>query len=64
MLVRDHCQITGKFRGSAHSKCNVKIPVVFHNLKGYDGHFIMQQIGKTKRKTMLIFILWKNIWRL
>ena len=22
------------------------IPVVFHNLRGYDGHLIMQEIGK------------------
>ena len=53
--VRDHCQITGKFRGSAHQECNLKlrikpenlkIPVVFHNLRGYDSHFIMQHIGK------------------
>ena len=53
--VRDHCHITGKFRGSAHQECNLKlrikpenlkIPVVFHNLRGYDSHLIMQQIGK------------------
>ena len=53
--IRDHCHITGKFRGSAHQECNLKlrikpenlkIPVVFHNLRGYDSHFIMQQIGK------------------
>ena len=53
--VRDHCHITGKFRGSAHQECNLKlrikpenlkIPVIFHNLQGYDSHFIMQQIGK------------------
>ena len=25
---------------------NFKIPIVFHNLRGYDGHFIMQNIGK------------------
>ena len=53
--VRDHCHITGKYRGSAHNYCNlklrvepesIKIPVIFHNLKGYDSHFIMQKIGK------------------
>ena len=53
--VRDHCHITGKFRGSAHQECNLKlrikpeslkIPIVFHNFRGYDSHFIMQQIGK------------------
>ena len=53
--VRDHCQITGKFRGSAHDYCNlklridpekIKIPVVFHNLRGYDSHFLMQNIGE------------------
>jgi hypothetical protein len=56
--VRDHCHITGKYRGSAHQDCNVnfrltdKIPVIFHNLKGYDSHFIMQEIGKiTKNHT-------------
>ena len=49
--ARDHCHVTGKYRGSAHEKCNLnfqltdKIPVVFHNLKGYDSHFIMQEIG-------------------
>ena len=52
--LRDHCHITGKYRGSAHNFCNlklrlnpeyIKIPVIFHNLKGYDSHFIMQKIG-------------------
>ena len=53
--VRDHCHITGKFRGSVHQECNLKlrvkpenlkIPVIFHNLWGYDSHLIMQQIGE------------------
>ena len=57
--VRDHCHITGKFRGSAHQECNlklrikpenIKIPVIFHNLRGYDSHFIMQQIGEIANK--------------
>ena len=57
--VRDHCHITGKFRGSAHQECNlklrikpedIKIPVIFHNLHGCDSHFIMQQIGEIAKK--------------
>ena len=57
--VRDHCHITGKYRGSAHQDCNlklkinpeeIKIPVIFHNLRGYDSHFIMQEIGEIVNK--------------
>ncbi|XP_071085832.1 uncharacterized protein [Haliotis cracherodii] len=54
--VRDHCHVTGKFRGAAHSVCNQhykftgRIPVVFHNLRGYDSHLIMQAIGKIQNK--------------
>ena len=53
--VIDHDHITGKYRGAAHSSCNlklrinsekVKIPVFFHNLKNYDAHLIMQYIGE------------------
>ena len=58
--VRDHCHITCKSRGSAHQKCNInyklieKIPVIFHNLRGYDCHVIMQEIGKFNRKINVI----------
>ena len=37
---------------SAYSNCNInlrltkKVPVIFHNLKGYDCHFIMQEISR------------------
>ena len=54
--VLDHCHITGKYRGPAHRACNRSyfrinpqkeiIPVVFHNLRGYDAHHIMQRIGE------------------
>ena len=45
--VRDHCHITEKYRGSAHGDCNIiklnqKIAVVFHHLKHYGFHLIMQ----------------------
>ncbi|MFA8451418.1 MAG: endonuclease domain-containing protein, partial [Bacteroidales bacterium] len=58
--VKDHCHITGKFRGAAHNACNLKlrikpktdqIPVVFHNLKGYDAHHLMQAMTKLKLPT-------------
>ena len=54
--VKD-CHITGKYRGSsAHRDCNINvklnhtIPVVFHNLKNYDSHLIMQKLGKFNLK--------------
>ena len=55
--VRDHCHITGKYRGAAHNACNLKlrlnpktttIPVVFHNLRGYDSHLLMQAISNVE----------------
>lgn len=58
--VRDHCRITGRYRGSAHQDCNIefkltkKIPVIFHNLRGYDSHFIMQEIGKLGKEINVI----------
>ena len=45
--VRDHCHYAGKYRGAAHSKCNLnykvvkEIPVFFHNGSVYDYHFII-----------------------
>ena len=48
--VRDHCHLTGRYRGLAHSNCNLNcknsfyIPIVFQNLSGYDVHFIIKEI--------------------
>ena len=52
--VRDHCHLTGKYRGAAHNKCNLQyrkpkfIPVVFHNLSGYDSHLFIKNLGVTE----------------
>ncbi|KYN21790.1 hypothetical protein ALC57_05831, partial [Trachymyrmex cornetzi] len=49
--VRDHCHLTGRYRGPAHSNCNLNyrdsrcISVVFHNLSDYDAHFIIKEIA-------------------
>ena len=57
--VRGHCHITGKYRGAAHScsinlKISKKVPVMFHNLKGYDGHLIFKELSKFNAKISVI----------
>ena len=53
--VRDHCHIEGTFRSAAHLECNLqysiksnnwKLPVFFHNLRGYDGHLLLKAVNK------------------
>ena len=50
--VTDHGHYTGKFRGAAHSICNLsykvpkEIPVVIHNGSTYDCHFIIKQLAE------------------
>ena len=62
--VREHDHLTGKYRGAAHSVCNLEegkkrtrrfeIPVFFHNLKGYDSHMIVSEVGKYTAKLSAI----------
>ena len=52
--VRDHCHLSGKFRGAAHEICNLKykvqkfFPVVFHNLSGYDFHLFIKTLENSE----------------
>ena len=54
--VRDHCHFTGQYRGAAHNKCNLMckkpkvLPVIFHNLQGYDAHLFIKQLAKLEGK--------------
>ena len=69
--IKDHCHDAGKFKGAAHSKCNLnyKVPkgiqIITHNAS-YDTHFIINQlaeefkgeldsIGKNVQKYITIF---------
>ena len=58
--VRDHYHVTGKFRGATHWDCNInfqltkKVPVLFHNLRGYDRHLIFRELDKFDVKISVI----------
>ena len=58
--VRDHCHYTGKYRGPAHKLCNLMykippyIPVVFHNLSGYNAHPFRKELGKKSENVEVI----------
>ena len=55
--VRDHCHLTGKYRGPAHNTCNenVKqkdstfIPFAFHNFSNYDCHMFFKRLVDLKK---------------
>ena len=54
--VRDHCHLTGKHRGPAHSTCNINfkrkesnfIPFAFHNYSNYDCHMFFKRLVDLK----------------
>ena len=58
--VTDHCHVTGKFRGAAHWDWNINfqltknIPLIYHNLKGYDSHLFFSKLHKFNLKINVI----------
>ena len=59
----DHCHILGHYRGAAHNGCNLnykidprrwKLPVFFHNLRGYDGHLIIKALKSSHGNVRVI----------
>ena len=74
--LRNHSHITGKFRGAAHWSWNINlqltktVPIINHNLRGYDSHFIFCELKNLDVKIDVIpnrlekymaFILNKNL---
>ena len=61
--VRDHCHLSGKFRGAAHTDCNLNyrtpriIPIYFHNLSNYDAHLFIKRLGKPEENIAVLLCL-------
>lgn len=78
--VCDHNHFTGAYRGPAHESCNVNfrvvkfIPIFFHNLSGFDSHFIIRELAHQKydryniiaqnHERFISFSLWVDDMRL
>ncbi|XP_075162933.1 uncharacterized protein LOC142235565 [Haematobia irritans] len=58
--VQDHCHLTGKYRGAAHSNCNLQykiphfIPIFFHNFSSYDCHLFVKDLVECEGETTVI----------
>ena len=61
--VRDHCHLSGKYRGPAHSDCNLNykiqkfIPIFFHNLSGYDSHLFIKELWCEKHPNDILQVI-------
>ena len=66
--VRDHCHLTSKYRGSAHSICNINvtqdqgnfIPFIFHNFSNYDCHMFFKNLVDKKYDKVKLDIIPKT----
>ena len=64
--VRDHYHYTGRYRAAAHRNCNLQykipsyIPVVFHNLAGYDAHLFIRELAASKPGGAKMWVIAKN----
>ncbi|KAJ8976670.1 hypothetical protein NQ317_004752 [Molorchus minor] len=67
--IRGHCHFTGRFRGWAHSIWNLTykktfiVPVVFHNLTGYDSHLLIKDVAQCCPDVSGDYIHAQNKWK-
>ena len=66
--VRDHCHVTGNFRGIAHQSCNLQcsktnaIPIIMHNMGKYDSHLFIRALARSNdQKGKDINVIAQNI---
>ena len=60
--VRDHCHLTGKYRGPAHNTCNINVkqkdsnflPFAFHNFSNYGCHLFFKRLVDLKHDKIKI----------
>ena len=66
--VRDHCHLTGKYRGPAHNECNLQvkqkdsnfITIGLHNFSNYDCHMFFKQLVDRKKDNVKFEIIPKT----
>ena len=66
--VRDHCHLTGSYRGPAHNICNINvtqkqsnfIPFIFHNFSNYDCHMFFKKLVDKKNDKVKFDIIPKT----
>ena len=66
--VRDHCHLTGKYRGPAHYYCNINvkqknssfIPFAFHNFSNYDCHLFFKKLIDKKPDNINVNVIPKT----
>ena len=66
--VRDHCHLTGKYRGPAHNECNLQvkqrdsnfITIGLHNFSNYDCHMFFKTLVDRKKDNVEFKIIPKT----
>ena len=66
--VRDHCHLTGDYRGPAHYNCNINvkqkqsnfIPILFHNFSNYDCHLFFKTLIDKKPDNINLSVIPKT----
>ena len=66
--VRDHCHLTGKYKGPTHNTCNINVkqkdsnllPFAFHNFSNYDCHMFFKRLVDLKKDKVKFKIIPKT----